>query len=97
MMHRLLRTLALLNLKCRDAASLVSHGMDRDLSAAERAGVSIHLTICRSCRKYRGQLVLLRRLMKLLLDLAAPPAGRQLPPEARERIRSRLEHDGDGS
>lgn len=84
----------LLFMRCRDAAPLISQRMDRPLSPEEEGGLSVHLVLCRSCRRYRGQVALLRRVM-LMAGTLPPPVGRHaLTQEARSRIRKRLASGG---
>lgn len=47
-------------MSCKEAAALMSQGMDRRLGLAERAGLRFHLLICRACSRYREQLAILR-------------------------------------
>ena len=85
---------SLLFMRCRDAAPLISQRMDRPLSPEEEAGLSVHLALCPSCRQYRGQMALLRRVMRMAATLP-PAAGRHaLTSEARSRIREGLETGG---
>ena len=46
----------LLNLKCEDAARLLSAAQDRRLSFSERWGLRAHVAICTGCRRFRKQL-----------------------------------------
>ena len=89
---RWLRNLKLLLLMtCRDAAPLISYAMDRRLAAADRAALRVHLSICPSCRRYRGQLVFLRGVLAHLGNIEWAPADFEpLAPEARVRMRLRL-------
>ena len=47
-------------LSCKEATELISQGMDRRLSLAERFGLRLHLLICRGCRTTDRHLVFLR-------------------------------------
>ena len=89
-MSRRRQILSRLNLTCRDASRFVSQQMDRDLEMSERVGLSIHLALCGSCRRYRRQLELLRRVTNLAFRHPLPNGRCALSPEARERIRARL-------
>jgi hypothetical protein len=80
-------------LSCKDVTKLVSESMDRTLPLGKRAGVRLHLLICRFCERYRRQLLLLREAARhLVLTEERPrdPFPRSLSPEARERIRRSL-------
>lgn len=78
-------------LSCRDAAPLIGSRMDRQLAARDHAAVALHLAICRPCRRYRGQLVLLRRMLALSSWRRPQPNDERLPPNARLRIAAELE------
>jgi heterodisulfide reductase subunit B len=47
-------------LSCKDATQLISQGMDRRLSLAERMGLRLHLLVCRGCRATEQHLGFLR-------------------------------------
>ena len=48
---------------CKVTHQLVSQGLDRRLSLAERTKVKLHLSICESCTNFNGQMELLRKVM----------------------------------
>ena len=50
-----------LMLTCREASSLISEGLDRDLGVAERARLRVHLAICAACTRMSRQFEFLRR------------------------------------
>lgn len=84
----------LMNMHCVDVAPLVSQGLDHELPRAERIAVALHLGICRSCRRYRRQLLLLRSVLAHLgPEVETPPVclNSTLPPEAREQIKRALQ------
>ena len=88
---KLLRALRLvLTLTCRDAAPLLSRAMDQAPAVQDRAALRVHLWLCPSCRRYRGQLAFIRRVLTAyganMLGVLVSP----LPGHARERIRSEL-------
>jgi predicted anti-sigma-YlaC factor YlaD len=51
---------------CKEVHRLTSEGLDRELSAMERARVRMHLVVCKACRTFDGQMQLLRRAMRQL-------------------------------
>lgn len=53
----------LLLLNCKQTHQLVSQGLDRRLSLAERTKVKLHLSICKSCTNFHAQMALLRKVM----------------------------------
>lgn len=48
-------------LSCKEAARLMSQGLDRSLSLRERVGLRLHLLACYGCRNARQQLRFIRR------------------------------------
>lgn len=48
-------------LTCKEAARLMSQGMDRSLGAGERLRLRLHLVMCNGCRNARQQLEFIRR------------------------------------
>lgn len=85
-------------LTCKDASHLVSHSQDRPLSFRERWALRLHLWMCVSCRNFERQVALIRRVLRQP-EHAAPPdtPDRQLPAEARERIRRAIAEQQDHS
>ena len=55
---------------CKQTHQLVSEGLDRRLTLAERTKMKIHLSICKSCTNFNDQMALLRKAMHNF-----PPAG----------------------
>ncbi len=77
---------------CREISRLVSISMDHRLPLRKRAGLRLHLMMCRYCARYRRQLFFLRELMcsyNQRCDVQADSIS--LPPKARERFRRRLQ------
>jgi hypothetical protein len=72
-------------LSCRHATRLISDGLDRSLSWAERLCLGVHLLLCVPCLRFRRAAHWLHRA------LASPPADIRLPPAARARIQRALE------
>jgi hypothetical protein len=81
----------LLFFTCREAAPLLSRAMDQVLSAQDRLALRIHLWICPSCRRYRGQLALIRRVLAAYREHLLRACVSPLPEHARMRIRSELQ------
>jgi predicted anti-sigma-YlaC factor YlaD len=80
----------LLFLTCREAAPLLSRAMDQALAAQERAALRVHLWICPSCRRYRGQLALIRRVLTACREHVLRAVSNPLPRETRARIHAEL-------
>ena len=76
-------------LKCRDIARMASDQLDRPLPFRQRVSFRMHLLMCRLCRRYVRQLVLLRRAGARLGEMPGSTA-RPLSQAARERIAARL-------
>lgn len=55
---------------CKQTHQLVSQGLDRHLTLAERTKMKLHLAICESCTNFNAQMQLLRKAMHEL-----PTAG----------------------
>jgi hypothetical protein len=72
-------------LRCREATRLISDGLDRRLSPAERWRLRLHLLLCAPCCRFRRAARWLNRAVPLA------PADVELPPDARERIRLALD------
>ena len=48
---------------CKEVHRLTSEGLDRDLTAVERARVRLHLLVCEACSNFSTQMRLIRRAM----------------------------------
>lgn len=51
-------------LSCKEASRLISDGMDRRLSIAERVRLRLHVGICDACTRFTSQVNFLRRALK---------------------------------
>ena len=91
--------LKFLSLNCRQASRLLSEAEDRNLSSMERFGLKLHVATCKSCRKFREQLVIMRQSLKTLdtqlYSSSDPQSAPQLSDDARERIRQKLASEKD--
>jgi hypothetical protein len=76
---------------CKEVSRRVSESMDHNLPLYQRMPIWMHLLMCKYCKRFRRQIVMLRelcrshRLDENFLDLAV-----NLSPDARERIRQAL-------
>jgi hypothetical protein len=52
-----------LRLTCKEASRLISDGMDRHLSMAERIRLRFHVGICDACARFTSQVQFLRRAL----------------------------------
>jgi hypothetical protein len=55
-------------LSCKEAARLVSQGLDRKLGFGERVTLRVHLAICDGCTNFKDQVAFLRKAMSRLAD-----------------------------
>jgi hypothetical protein len=49
---------------CKEVSRLVSMGLDRDLAFGERVALRVHFLMCKGCRNFEAQMMLLRRAMR---------------------------------
>jgi hypothetical protein len=76
-----------LTLRCEAASELSSRELDEPLTRLDRAALWCHLLACRSCRRFRRQLWLIRRAVRRDRTLGAGADGDEgLSPEARTRM-----------
>lgn len=73
---------------CREMSRYASRSLDSPLPFAHRLGFGLHLLLCRFCRRYRRQLLWLRRMAPKPLD--ADPKAPALSAEARLRLKQSL-------
>jgi hypothetical protein len=62
-----------MKLTCKEAARLISEGLDRNLNVAERTRLQVHVAVCKACERVTKQFEFLRR------------AARQYPGPGEER------------
>jgi hypothetical protein len=65
--------------------------MDRKLSLLERLGLRLHLLLCQWCRRYGAQLKFLRSAAHQCEEHLERELPQRLSPEARERIKQKLQ------
>ena len=93
LMKLLARGVADLSPSCKEVNRLQSAALDRKLTLRQRLGLRFHLVLCKWCRRYGKQIIFLRSTTQRYAqdDQRSPP--QVLSPEARERIKQRLEAD----
>jgi hypothetical protein len=92
-MKFLVRKLDNLSVSCREAARLQSAALDRKLTLLERFGLRCHLLLCKWCSRYGRQIEFLRSVAReQAQDDRHAPLPR-LSPEARQRIKRRLQSE----
>ena len=88
----LARVVSVLSPSCKQASRLQSEAMDRHLGFFERLGLRIHLLLCGWCRRYGEQLQFLRiAAHQCERDDDQSQSNHKLSPEARERIKQKLQ------
>src|SRR6267378_4027239 len=87
----LFRGAAVLSPSCREATRLQSEALDRPLTFGERLGLRIHLLLCKWCRRYGKQIHFLRSAARQHEEHEDCLPNQSLRPDARERIKQRLE------
>jgi predicted anti-sigma-YlaC factor YlaD len=78
-------------LTCKDASHLISEGQDRHLRLRERISLRLHLGMCSSCRRFEQQINYIHRTLRHGWLQGKLPEEKPLSPDARERIRKKLE------
>jgi len=79
---------------CREMSRLTSRSMDAPPGLIQRMGMGLHWLLCTTCRRYRLQLLWLRRVAGLSQSPPVDGVRIRLAPEARERLLRRLRDAG---
>jgi len=76
---------------CKDVSKKVSKSMDEALPLQERMMISVHLWMCKYCRRFRNQVLILRTALRLV-DRSGDDADKSpsLPIEIRDRIKQAM-------
>lgn len=61
-----------MTITCKEAARMVSEGLDRDLPADEQLRLRAHLAICRGCQSISERMAFLRRAVKRVASRGDP-------------------------
>ncbi len=79
---------------CQDVSAKVSRSMDQALPLHERMMISVHLWMCKYCRRFRDQMLILRYALRLA-DLPGDDAdpSLSLPKEIGERIKQLMRNN----
>ena len=87
----------ILTLRCDESTRLVSQSLDRELSLSERWAVRLHAMICRSCRRYRKQLALIREAWQRYSDPSdsSQCVSDTLSADAKRRVKQALAEQAD--
>lgn len=57
-----------MTITCKEAAQMVSEGMDKRLAPEEQLRLRAHLAICRGCQSISERMAFLRRAIKNITD-----------------------------
>jgi len=57
-----------MTITCKEAARVISEGLDRELPAEEKLRLHAHLLICRGCQSLSDRLSFLRRAVRKIVD-----------------------------
>jgi hypothetical protein len=55
--------MASIKLTCKEAGRIISQGLDKELTVAERIALRLHLAVCSPCNALKMQFTFLRRAM----------------------------------
>jgi hypothetical protein len=88
----------ILTLKCEESSFLMSESLDRELGRGEAIALAIHRLICRSCRRFKMQLRVLRQVTLNVAALNDTVFGQplRLSAEKRAAIQTALRRLADG-
>jgi hypothetical protein len=79
-----------LSLDCREASRAQSEALDHPLPSAKRVGLSLHLVLCKWCRRYGKHIHFLRATAHEHQEELADASPHKLPTAARQRMKQRL-------
>ena len=57
-----------MTITCKEAARMISEGLDRELPADEKLRLRAHLLVCHGCSALRERMEFLRRALRRLSD-----------------------------
>jgi hypothetical protein len=70
-----------LRLNCKEASRLLSQGLDRELTLAQRAALKLHLTLCDACTSVKAQFEFIRRALSAYSDSDKDQRDPRKPPK----------------
>lgn len=83
----------MLTLTCKRAAVLLSAALERGLPLRQRLLLRLHLRSCAACLRFKRQLIMLRRTIRLRarrVETQTVANGTALTPAARARLKRAL-------
>ena len=78
-------------LSCKNASKIISQSLDRPLAMRECFALSLHLFICKYCKRFSQQLQTLRVALPASLKAIEDDATVEMPREAKNRIAALIE------
>lgn len=67
-------------MNCLQATRLLSEAMDRPLTWQEQCRLTLHLGLCTGCRRFSGQMPVLRRISRRYAEGVASDSTAEQPP-----------------
>lgn len=78
-------------LTCKEATQLISKSLDRQLTRRERFAVRVHLLICKYCKRFAEQLLVVRQALSRMTGSIENDDLILLPAETKTRIANSIE------
>lgn len=75
---------------CKETSTLVTQSLDRKLTFRERAGMWLHLLVCRNCVRFMRQMHLIRAWLR---NDEEGDTQTKLDSQTRERIARKLQEE----
>jgi len=82
-------------LTCRETTQLISKSLDRQLTRRERFAVGLHLMMCKYCKRFSQQLLVMRAALNRMTKLIENDDSILLPVETKARISHSIESMAD--
>ncbi len=77
--------------RCNDVSQKVSQSLNASLPFHHRMAIRMHLLMCRYCSRFRRQLIMLRKMSRLMDDEpSTDETSATLSNETKERIKKAL-------
>jgi hypothetical protein len=73
-------------LTCKQASQLLSQSLDRPLNRGERFGLRLHLLICKFCKRFLQQVVVIQNAIRLEVKMTEQNEEIKLSKDAVQRI-----------
>ena len=80
-------------LTCKETTQLISKSLDRPLRWRERFAVRVHLIMCKYCKRFFKQLMVIRSALKRMTQSIELDDSIRLPAETITRIQYSIESE----